>query len=115
MPTKTKKRPVRKAKTVAKRKAPAKRKPRKRQQRGDGYVGDAWNWTKNNKGKIATGLLLGRIGLAGGYLNGAYNRRAESWPHNLPPPEPSYVPYGSSGMMMPSDFLNSGDTFFDYQ
>ncbi len=100
MPTKTKKRPVRKAKTAAKRKAPARRKPRKCQC-GDGYVGDAWKWTKNNKGKIATGLLLGGLGMAGGYANQQRNSFLNNELQYINTHPEVMMPYGGAGLMMP--------------
>ncbi len=53
MPTKTK-RPARK---------PKKKTTRRKKQNGTGYASDAWDYVGKNKGKIATGALIG--GLSG--------------------------------------------------
>jgi hypothetical protein len=114
MPVKAKAKPKRKApakkKNPAKRRAPAKRRPRA--QAGGGMLGDMYSYLRNNRGKIATGALVGIGGISAGLAgmhalsNATNTKRQNHIQYNI---HGDYGrDYGStygSGMVMPPDFF----------
>ena len=109
----TKKRPTRKAKKAAPKRKP-KKKTTRRKQNGAGYASDAWGYVGKNKGKIATGLLLGGLGVLGASINGYSNQPSMAQPTIQSTP----IQYTSNnystiaGLGMPSDAAYMNDPFF---
>ncbi len=107
----TKKRPARKAKKEAPKRKPKKKTTRKKQC-GAGYASDAWGYVEKNKGKIATGLLLGGLGVLGASINNGYSNQPTI---QSKPIQYNYTPnnYSSvAGLGMPSDAVYMNDPFF---
>jgi hypothetical protein len=95
---------MRKAKKVV-----TKRKPKKKQN-GNGFADDVWSSAKKNKGKIATGLLLGGLGVIGASINGYNNQPSMSQPTPILYTSDNYSTV--AGLGMPSDAVYMNDPFF---